>query len=80
MEVLYTIYRTHHIIEMMSPSYYIYIYIYIYIQTKVEISLHSQISCLTLRCSAIILILTKLLNEFTLYYKLALIWTNIPIN
>ena len=27
---------------------------YIYIQTKVEISLHSRISCLTLRCSAII--------------------------
>ena len=28
MEGLYTIYRTHHIKEMMSPLYYIYIYIY----------------------------------------------------
>ena len=31
MEGLYTLYRTHHIKGMMSPSYYIYIYIYIYI-------------------------------------------------
>ena len=30
MEGRYTIYRTHHIKGMMSPSYYIYIYIYIY--------------------------------------------------